>query len=235
MRRFRSFGAVCALSALIVLASCGGSTAVRVQDDSTTTASTTSVSESSPSSTETIAGVTSSTAVVETAVHGNAQAYVDALIAASTADEDSFGSTFTDEQRQCLANKTVEIVTVKRFQTAGITPEALATSENSLQFSKAGLSKADGYDLYDSYIACGLDLGQTMVDSMADDADMTPAVQECLAALFANGNLREFMAASMVMEDHEMEKDPDVSPIMMGLMACVFMGMADSNVNDTAG
>lgn len=225
MRSNRPFSllAVLAFVAALVLGSCssGG-------DDDAGEATTTTAAEGSGEPSETTEGDEETTTTEdgggEVVVSGDARAYVDAMVGSMTADEDF---PLSDEQAECFSARTIDTIGVDRLQEAGVTPEMMADEDSAMDFSDLGLTEDEAGDIYDHFGRCDVDLQDLMMQSMAADDEVTPAMQACMETVLTDENLRKLMVSSMMNGDEAMDNDPELEELMGGLMGCAFMGMGE--------
>lgn len=197
MLRFKSVMAILAAFAILTLAGCGD------DDDSSASGG----------------GATKEDVVVSP----EAKPYVDALVTSFSDDDDSVE--FEEAQKECVGARFVDIIGVDRFKAAGVTPEDLVAADDSMEFTELDLSTDEGYKLYDSFGDCGINFRDLMLEELSSEEGMTDAAKDCLADLFTNDTMRDFMAISMVKGEDAFDEDEAASKIFGGLMACVFMGM----------
>lgn len=164
-------------------------------------------------------------------VGSDGEAYVSAMVESMQADEDF---PLSDEQAECFSSRFVDTIGVDRLQEAGVTPEQMASDDESMEFTELDLSLDEGNELYDHFGDCGIDLHEIMMSSMSEDEDMTPEMQACMEAVLTEENLRAFMVIGMTEGDDAIETDPAAAEFMSGLMGCAFMGM-DSGDMDIEG
>jgi hypothetical protein len=221
--------AVLALVATLALGACssGG------DDDAGATTTTAAENAGEPSETTEAAGgddeeETTTTEAEdegdEVEVSADARAYVDAMTDSMTADEDF---PLSDEAAECFSARTIDTIGVDRLQAAGVTPEMMSDEESAMDFSDLGLTEDEAGDLYDNFGRCDIDLQELMMQSMAADEEVTPAMQACMETVLTDVNLRKLMVSSMMNGDEAMENDPELEELMGGLMGCAFMGMGE--------
>jgi hypothetical protein len=160
----------------------------------------------------------------EVEVSADARAYVDAMTDSMTADEDF---PLSDEAAECFSARTIDTIGVDRLQAAGVTPEMMSDEDSAMDFSDLGLTEDEAGDLYDNFGRCDIDLQELMMQSMAADDEVTPAMQACMETVLTDVNLRKLMVSSMMNGDEAMENDPELEELMGGLMGCAFMGMGE--------
>lgn len=146
--------------------------------------------------------------------------YVDALATSLQTSDDDFP--LTDDQVDCLAPRFVRVFGVDRLEDAGVSPETFA-DEESMDFSELSLTEKEGNALFDTFGACDIDLRETMLDSMASDEEVTPAMAECFETVLTDDNLRELMVTTMISGDEAVED----SPVMGELIGCAFLGFEE--------
>lgn len=162
-------------------------------------------------------------------VGGDGQAYVDAMMQSMQGDEEF---PLSDDQAECFSSRFVDTIGVDRLQDAGITPEMMASDDDSMEFTELNLSEDQGNELYDNFGDCGIDLRQIMLDSMAEDEEMTPEMQTCMEGVFTEENLRTFMVIGMTQGEDALENDPAGAALVSGLMGCAFMGMNEGDLGE---
>ena len=162
-------------------------------------------------------------------VDADGQEYVDAMLQSMKAEEDF---PLSDDQAECFASRFIDTIGVDRLNEAGVTPEMMAGDDDSMEFTELNLSEDEGNELYDHFGNCGVDLREMMLESMAADEEMTPAMQACMEGVLTDENLRTFMVTSMVSGEEGMESNPEAEELMGGLMGCAFMGMDEGDFND---
>lgn len=161
-------------------------------------------------------------------VSSDAEPYVEALVAGMHAGELAGDQiALAEDAKECVASRVVDVIGVDRFEDVGVTPDDLRSQDGVLDFEAFELTEDEGNDIYDSFGACGTDLGDYLVESMTAGAQMSAEVQSCIAEVFDEGRLRTFMVTSMIKGDAAAETDPEIAPIMEGLTACTFLGLAD--------
>jgi hypothetical protein len=160
-------------------------------------------------------------------VGGDGEAYVDAMVQSMKAEDDF---PLSDDQAECFSSRFVDTIGVDRLQEHGITPEMMASDDESMEFTELELSEDEGNELYDHFGDCGIDLREMMLQSMAAEEDTTPEMQACMEGVFTDENLRTFMVAAMTGGDDAMENDPEAAAVMSGLMGCAFMGMDTGDI-----
>lgn len=158
-------------------------------------------------------------------VGGDGQPYVDAMVASMLEDEDF---PLTEADAECFSSRFIDTIGADRLQDAGITPEAMAGEANDMEFPELGLSEDEGNELYDHFGDCGIDLREVMLQSFAEDEDMTPGMQSCMETVLTDENLRTFMVVAMVQGEAAFEdEDSPAAEVMGGLMGCAFMGLGE--------
>lgn len=231
MRSNRPFSllAVLALVAALVLGSCSSGGEDDAGDQTTTTEAG-GTDEGTDEPTETTEGDEETTTTEgggDVEVSADARAYVDAMAGSMTADE-SFP--LSDDQAECFSARTVDTIGVDRLQGAGVTPEMMADEESTMDFSDIGLTEDEAGDIYDNFGRCDIDLQDLMMQSMAADDEVTPAMRSCMETVLTDENLRKLMVSSMMNGDEGMDNDPELEELMGGLMGCAFMGMGEGDI-----
>lgn len=168
----------------------------------------------------------------EVEVSGSGRGYVDAMTDAMTADEDM---PLSDDQARCFSSRFVDTVGVDRLQAAGITPEMLSDDDSTMEFTELDLSEAEGNRIYDNFSRCGVNLREMMLESMASDDDLTPAMRSCMEGVLTDDNLRTLMVMTMIRGSEALEDDVAGSELMSGLMGCAFMGLDVSDMEIETG
>lgn len=223
--------AVLALVAVLVLGSCssgGDDDAVDAGDGTTTTAAEGSGEPSETTEGDGEGGDDETTTTEgdggDVEVSADARAYVDAMNESMTADEEF---PLSDDQAECFNARTINTIGVDRLQAAGVTPEMMSSGDSAMDFSDLGLTEDEAGDIYDNFGRCDIDLQDLMMQSMATDDEVTPAMQACMENVLTDENLRKLMVSSMMNGDEGMEDDPELESLMGGIMGCAFMGMGE--------
>ena len=214
-------GAALALLLTVGTVACGDSggsegatdtttTTTRV-DKTTTTASTTTTEGEATTTTE--AGVTTTTedettttteARVTTTTNGepsgDAQDYVDALVATIEGDEGE--EVFEPGQVECLAGNFVDVIGVEALQAAGVSPEEFAQGNGSNFPPELGVDEAKANELYDQFAACEVDLVEVFTKAFSSGRGEATAEQRaCLDEVLTDENLRASFVADYLGED----------------------------------
>jgi hypothetical protein len=150
-------------------------------------------------------------------VSEEAQPYVDAMI-------ESFDNSDPDElqidreQAQCLAPRWVETIGPDRLAEAGIEPEDFSSDED-VELSTAGLSEDDGNEMYDAFDACGVDVSNVFVQSIATDEDLSAEDTECLEGALDDDFLRRVLVTTFVEGEDAIEQDEELTGDLFALFA----------------
>lgn len=209
-------------------AACGGSggsegatdttTTTRVDKTTTTASTTTTAGEATTTTTE--AGVTTTTgdettttteaatttteARVTTTTNGepsgDAQDYVDALVATIEGDEGE--EVFEPGQVECLAGNFVDVIGVEALQSAGVSPEEFAQGNGSNFPPELGVDEAKANELYDQFAACEVDLAEVFTKAFSSGGgEVTAEQQACIDDVFTQANLRASFVADYLGDD----------------------------------
>jgi len=222
--RRRTLAASIFVTAVIVLASCGASVdqvkkAAGGPESTTRPATTEGTTSTAP---DRQPGTTR--ADRPTPTDGDAAPYVQAMTESMLADEDT---PISEDQARCFATKSIEIIGVDRLKREGIEPADLSR-QSALDLSDVGLSMDEGNEIYDAFEKCDIDLRGFMMKSIGDGGQVDAAVEACLDQVLTDDNLRKLMVISIVKGDDAADKDPELKPVMGGLMGCMFMAMGSS-------
>ncbi len=150
-------------------------------------------------------------------VSEEAQPYVDAMI-------ESFDNSDPDEleidreQAQCLAPRWVETIGPDRLAEAGIEPEDFS-SEGDVDLSTADLSEDDGNEMYDAFEACGIDVKNLFVQSMANDEELSTEDVECLEGAIDDDLMRRILVTTFVEGEDALDQDEELTGELFAMFA----------------
>lgn len=218
-----------ALSLLVVGAfafSACGADVDSVKDSTSTSTRSSSQEETTPTASDDDSDRTTTTETDRSKKpSGEAAPYVQAMVDSMMDDEDM---AIDEEKARCFATSAIDIIGVDRLKDKGIEPADLR-DDSSTDMSSVGLSMDEGNELYDAFEDCDIDLRALMLESMGEDDEMPAAAMECIDEVLTDDNLRKLMVISIVKGDDAVENDPDVKPVMAGLMGCMFMSMGSES------
>ena len=150
-------------------------------------------------------------------VSEDAQPYVDAMI-------ESFDNSDPDElqidreQAQCLAPRWVEAIGPERLAEAGIEPEDFS-SDQDVDLSTVGLTEDDGNEMYDAFEACGIDIKNVFVQSMATDEELSAEDAECLEGAVDDDLLRRILVTTFVEGEDALDQDEELTGELFAVFA----------------
>jgi hypothetical protein len=150
-------------------------------------------------------------------VSEEAQPYVDAMIE-SFDNSDPEELQIDREQAQCLAPRWVETIGPDRLAEAGIEPEDFS-SDDDLDLSTIGLSEEDGNAMYDAFEACGIDVKNVFVQSMATDEELSAEDVECLEGAIDDDLLRRILVTTFVEGDEALDQDEELTGELFAMFA----------------
>ncbi len=147
--------------------------------------------------------------------------YVQAMVD-SMMDDDEMA--IDEDKARCFATSAIDIIGVDRLKDKGVEPADMR-DDSSTDMSSVGLSMDEGNELYDAFEECDIDLRALMMQSMGEDEEVPAEAMACLDQVLTDDNLRTLMVVSIVKGDDAVENDPELEPVMAGLMGCMFMSM----------
>lgn len=219
--------AIVLVTGLVTLSGCGASVGT-VEDAVDERTTTTSATDNDTRTTTTTRKTPTTTRKTPTTgpTSGAAAAYVDAMTA-SMLEDDDFPA--TEKHARCLASRFVDIIGADTLAAKGVTPEQFA--DDTTDFSETGITTAQANKMYDAFGECDFDLRALMLEDLAQDDEITPAMQACMEQVFTDDNLRKLMVVTMVEGEDAVEDNPELQGILGGLMGCAFMGMGEGDLD----
>jgi hypothetical protein len=164
-----------------------------------------------------------------------AQAYVDAIVAAVEDDGDNlFTPGGTDPE--CIVSGWVSVIGLDRLDQAAIEPEDFGT-EGGPDMAALELDEDEADDLYDTFETCGVDALEVTIDEMVADAEDGEAMRSCVESALTEEDLRAMMTSLFRVGADGMDEatesgtlDPDIERVLDEMSACVaadIVGSAD--------
>lgn len=131
---------------------------------------------------------------------GDAQDYVDALVATIEGNEGE--EVFEPGQVECLVGNFVDVIGVEALQAAGVSPEEFAQGNGSDFPPELGVDEAKANELYDQFAACEVDLVEVFTKAFSSGGgEVTAEQQACIDDVFTEANLRASFVADYLGED----------------------------------
>ena len=137
-------------------------------------------------------------------VSDDAQPYVDALIA-SASDQEGGDLQFEEGQAECVAPQWVEIFDPARLEEAGITPENMTASNDTI--TELNLTEEEGGALYDAMVECGVDLREQFVGAIGEGGELSEEDQTCLEEQFDDDFLRRVFVIVLTQGEDALQAD----------------------------
>lgn len=186
--------AAAAMALLLVggLAACGASGGSDSADKATTTTAGTAAGGSDTTAAD--GGGTETTKADDGgSATGSEKDYVDALV--STFDADEQDQVFTTDQVQCLAEKFVSAIGVKRFEDAGLSPADVAADDNVMDGMK--LDEATARKMVKGFSACKINLREMFMEQFSA-AGLTATQKTCLEGVLTEDAIAESFVQDIV-------------------------------------
>lgn len=189
-----------------VVAACGASgpaagpsrTSTGVEPTTTTTADPLATTTDRATSTTGTSTTRPTTTTTRPAPSSDEQDYLDAFAGDILSGEGR--ELFTADQAQCLARRFLDEIGLDRLQAAGIAPEEF--NIDGALGQQLGVDATEADQLYDEIGACGVDLKEALLSSIASGGeDVTPEERACLDAAITDDDIRRSFIADFTGED----------------------------------
>lgn len=100
-------------------------------------------------------------------------------------------------QARCWGNKFVDTVGLERLRNIG-SANQFAETVVGLDYTPLGLTRSEGEEVYAHFTTCGMDLLDSVVDSISAEEDLSGDVRACIGEQVDDAAVRDFIVGSMV-------------------------------------